>query len=244
MASDKTGNIAHSHAQTELNLVLGERRVQLAELRPEELSEFLFEQLRQVELRGLRGFAPLCDVLARGDDEGSIRVANTCELYRTSPVANPQLGESFSLRTQSVKVCRGVCFQKLTYKRLESDEETEDYNVAKGWGGDAYMTGTERILVLIRPANHSGADENLVALDYRFAKAPYERRHLITSVMATSLSKESFCPFFGEKAPEIARDIIWELRSIHSRTLDQLVSQTDRMREKISRWERISYSVE
>lgn len=243
MTSDKTKTAAPSSARIQLAYACGEHRVNLKELTEDELSKFLFEKLGEVELRELRGFTPIWDLLSQDGDE-PIRVADTCELLRASLFADSQLDETFSLRTQAVKVCRGVCFQRLTFKRHESGEETTDRDIARTWGKGVYVhSGVERILVLARLPNHSRAYENLVSLDYRFAKFPHERRYLIHSVTATSLSEENFCSFFGKDAPDIARDLLWELRTVHSRTLDELVNQTEKMRDKVNAWNKLGKKI-
>lgn len=238
MTSDKT-KAAPSSARIQLAYACGEHRVDLGELTEDELSKFLFERLCEVELRELRGFMPIRDLLSQDGDD-PMRVADTCKLLRASLFADSQLDEAFSLDAQATRVCRGVCFQKLTFRQHESKKETTDRAIAQEWGKGGYVySGVERILILARLPNHSRAYQNLVSLDYRFTKVPHERRFLIHAVAATSLSAESFCSFFGKEAPDIARDLLWELRAVHSRTLDELVHQAEEMRRKVDAWNQL-----
>lgn len=243
MTSDKTAvDTTPSSAQKHLEYALGKHRVALADLRPEEFDTFLEDHLHAVLVRELRGFVPLRDVISiRGKDP--MTVAETADFYLHRLDEHSVL-EFVDLSTQAVKVCRGVCSQTLLYQRTESNEVTTIWAVAHSWGKGAYLqSGSQRILVLARPSKNCEAEQNLFAVDYQFAKVPHERRHFINRVDATQIPVRKFRDYFGEEAPEIARDLIWELQSLHHVTLHALESQTQRMREELARWERLSDSI-
>lgn len=240
MTSDTTKAINEpSLAQIQLEFALGDKRVHLKDLTEQELAVFLTQKLLQVELRELRGFTPLTDALERHGDV-PISVGGEVEpLFVGFPADMTP-----TLRTQAIRVCRGVCSQTITYKRMESGEETSDYQVAKTWGMGAYITrGEERILVMLRPSTHARATDNLVVVDYGYTKVLHAYRFEIQTILATQLPPQKFSAFLGKAAPEIARDLMWEIRTIHARTLSDLAGQAEWMRKSLSKWERISDSI-
>ena len=247
MTSDKTETqvLARRH----LEYATGKHRVSLADLSPKYFDGFLEENIRNVDIRGLRCFAPLRSVLARpirGDEP--IDVAKTARfllnsLSETSDVESVNY-ETINLNTQTVKVSRGVFLQALVYRRTESDESTTEWKVAQGWGRGAYLdSGTERILILARPSKTCFVEENLFAVDYHFAKVRHQNQYLIHTVNATKIPIPKFRDYFGTKAPDIARDLIWELGSLYSQTLSDLKSKTERMRSESIKWQRLSDSI-
>lgn len=240
MTSDKTDSMATPmKADILLDFALGKKRVMLAELDRKELVGRLQTLLSLVDFRKLRGFTPMRSILTR-NGETPIGLAPRVRFFVPD---FPTGGEGF-LNTQSAVMHNGVLSGTYTYRRTESDDETTNLEMVRSWGKSAYLSSAkERILVMIRPANNSTADENLVLVDSEYAKVLHEQRYIITSVAATPIPIERFFSFFGEKTPGIARNLLWQLRDIHSQTLRELVSQTDKMREDVANWNRLADSI-
>ncbi len=233
MTSDSTGNTL---AYNNLQFALGKKRVKLSELHPAELAAELNLLLLDVRLKELRGFAPVRDLLTR-KGERPRNVSNVPHLQLHGFLVDDWL----TLSTQAIVVHDGVLSQKLTYKRNETGEETTDFKLALSWGSGVYVSKREeRIFVLTRPSNHAYATESFAVLDYESTKVPNENMHVVETIIATSITTASFCSFFGEKAPEIARQLIRAMRSIHLQTLNELLRQTENMRTRMVRWEHAS----
>lgn len=249
MTSETTEVVSASPAQTNLEYALGEHRVHLTDLSPEEFTRLLRVRLGSASLDELRGFSRLRDVVSsRGDDPiGVTNYTAFMLLRREDQTSDEEFAsdvERINLNVQAVKVCREVCFQSITYSRLESGESTTSAQVAREWGRDAYISaGLERVLVLIRPTKHSYLDQNLIEVEYGYRKVLHERRYSIDTVTAVRVPINSFRDHFANKAPQVARDLIWEIRSLHIRTLDELKTQANRMSMQTDAWNRLAESI-
>ncbi len=241
MTSDKTGNTAPPLEEDDLlDLALGTKRVPLARLDRKKLTGRLQEILSLVDFRKLRGFTPMRSLLTRSG-ETPVGIDPDARFF----VPDFPTGSEGFLNTQSTMMHNDVLSKTYTYRRAGSDDETTNAEIVRSWGKDACLIAAkERILVMIRPANNSRADENLMLVDFEYAKVPQGQRYLISRVAATPVPIDRLYSFFGEKTPIIVRNLLWRLRDIHAQTLRELISQTDKMRGEVARWDRLADSIE
>lgn len=244
MTSDK----AQSNARRELDLFFGERRVSLKRLKPKEFDSFLSRVLRDIDLRELRGFKPLEDQLSHRRDHNSVNGMDPTDdvsvPLRTQVVEKKSQRQPFGLNTHVVSAHRGVISQTLHYRRNESGEETTDWKVARSWKNGGYTFRLEgSILVLRRPSDHSRADENLFLVRYVAEKVPLEHRMEVASIEVIPVPISRFRMQFGSKYSSVAQDLIWELRSIASRTLDALRGKAEAFRPIVAKLDLIGGAI-
>lgn len=207
--------------------------------------------LNEVDLRELRGFKPLRDLLVfQPGSSGGVH-------FHTLDVETLRLSEKVSfkatgfdgdspvdLETHTMSVCRGYVSGMNVFKRIESGEETSDLKTAHLWGRSAYHYGGAReVLALRRPRNHSCASDNLVVVSYGYQKVLLEDEHAITSLSVRPLSVAEFRDHFRSDYPRVAAELIWELRSAHSITADQLIYQAESFRAKAGYFARLSDAI-
>jgi len=236
-----------SVARQELDIALGEQRVPLSGLSVKEFDDLLRKTMYNVGLRELRGFRPLREFLRYH--------TNNPSPYNSGDIQNVELGPSPTLEvagfddavdfdTHVLSVTRGIKDLKITWKRLESGEETQDRNLASSWGRTAYIWRQSAMeLVLRRPHNHSSAADNLAMVWYSCEKVVLQRMHHISSVKVVRLPIENFRQHFGEAYPDAAAELISELRTAHSRTLHELESQVVSFRRECEALERLSSAI-
>lgn len=233
---------------------MGEKRVSLRGLTSREFAEFLGKALKEVNLREIRGFKKLAEVLPQGlgSMETQRRRDALLEIDRevkfepvdlNSPDSHPD--PSLSLDSHFMRVGRGSHFVEFTWRRNESHEETIDWKVMREWeeGGAYLQHGKMHHLLLRRPPNHTQAKDNLFEVRSWFEKVPHENRYITTHVVLERVSVERFRGHFGTKYSEVALDLVWELNSIHRRTLSELEAQTTMMRRRVEEYERLGGAI-
>lgn len=236
MTSDKA---RISVAQREINLLLGESRVSLKKLKPMEFDVFLGGVLRGVDLRELRGFKPLEEHLTRRGDDSAIIPARTRIVGRKKPK-----GYSFDLKTHVSQVSRGTLSQVSHYRSCESGEETTDWRRANSWKNGARIFRVEEsILVLRRPSDHSRADENLFVVRTVFEKGRFESQMKVATIKVIPVPVTRFRRQFGRIYSSVALDLIWELRTLVSRTLDALSNKVEAFRPTVVKLEQLGRSL-
>ncbi len=230
-----------SVARKKLDFALGDARISLARLFFREFDDLLRGIFKELDLGELRGFKPLRDLLAR--HPGSFTVGQ-----RMDPTENVKMGssgemkgyleEDFSLHnTHVVRVCRGVLDQAITYRRHESGEETTSRVIAASWGRDAYIQKVEEVILVLR---RNGA---LYNVRYSYEKIPHKDEMIIGFVEAKSLILENFRQFFGDRYPTVARDLIWELKSLANLTARELEGKAQWWQRSAIMLERISGAI-
>lgn len=245
-------------AREMLEIALGEKRVFFDDLSEADASKFLRETLVDVNLRELRGFKPLRELLTFRPS-GSFLDCHTLdvEMLDLSPEVSLEvtaLDPETSIRdlenleidldSHFITICRGAKRLTTVYKRYETDEETSDWNVAHSWGRSAYhFKGSCLVLALRRPRNHTRADVNLFVITFWYEKVKLDRRHVITQIQVASISINGMRSFFGPSYPRIAVEITWELRDAYSRTVRELEGQLDFFRERDAWFEKRSHVV-
>lgn len=248
MTSDKADR---SPARIQIDLSIGKERTSLRELRGEEFDELLCETLRVLNLRELRGFKPLKDLLTRSPS--SVTYGG-----RQDPLEVVRMGLSTQVRhfntdgmlpnlaSHMVQVSRGATSIIVTYRRHESGEETTNWAVATSWGhGRGYVQKVEQtILALRRPNDHTRADENLFEISYIFEKVPHKDEMVVVEVLSQHLPISEFRDHFKDKYGKVAQYMIWEVRDLATQTLSELRSQAV-MFEPTVRWlDRLAQGIE
>ncbi len=236
------GGLRKSKAQRDLDFALGKNRVPLDDLSNYEFCVFLKNALDEVNLREMRGFTELRNLLSFASKEFLRSPYNLNMLV---------LGEGFKLTTSNPGLTLydhvqdiGGCLltQEMLYKRYESNETTGDEMKARnGWGqnGGYLLSGKRQILVLHRPRDDSSASSNLFTVDYWFVRVPKAERHVIHSIDISHLPPVAFRKrFLGNRAAEIACGMVSQLQTILDRTVDGLLEKSrsfERVSAKIKR---------
>jgi hypothetical protein len=212
-----------------MQFALGKKRIALSELHPEELTALLVEQLdyRHLDTRELSGFQELRELLRqRGDSP--IDVDNEASLEASKFSVTP-----LDWKSHVVKVCRGALFNNTVYRRHESDEETADWDKFHTWGRQGYIArGTCGFLLLRRLPDALATEDLLVEAIHDYVKVPHENRFIIETVKVSPVPITRFCQHFGAQRADVARDLLWELASIYSRTLADFRSKVAIMETK------------
>ena len=239
-----------SRARVLLDFALGEKRVSLGGLSFSEFDVFLEEALKIVDLREIRGFVPPRDLL-------TIKPEAVIGRTRIHTLDIEQLGAASELRFSAyefeknppdldshvLRISRGWNFHDIVYKRYESEEETQDRETAQSWGNSSYhASGKGTFLVVCRPPNHTGAEQNLAIIDFFYRKVPHKPKHVVHKVHATFLPIGKFRHYFGQSYPKMAWEIISELRTACSRTAADLRSQATAMERDETNLKRITES--
>jgi hypothetical protein len=236
-------------AKRSLDFALGEKRVRLDQLSAREFDEFLHKVMEDVDLRELRGFKPLGKFLEQHSNERNPDPLDIANLDLDPAVVLDVLGfdasdEGVDLNTHVLSAKRGLRKLDFTFKRNESGEETGSREVATSWGRSAYIFEMRaETMVLRRPRNHSYSDENLLVVAYETQKVLLEPRHLVKRIKVTRIPTNGFRKFFGADYAREAVGLIWELATIHDRTLSELESQAKRYRDKHTKLRRLSDAI-
>lgn len=189
-------------------------------------------------MRELRGFRELRETLARRGDEPMEVVPDAT--FSTAGFN----GVPFGLKSHTIRICNSFLAGAEVYRRLESDEETTDWQTYRKWGSDGYVaSGTEEVLLLWRLPEGETNTHPLVKVTYDYSKVARKKGYLITSASARQVPIRGFCRYFGAKAPDIAREIFWELSRIYHRTSDEFENEANRMRQQYLRRERLADNV-
>jgi len=242
-----------TQAQEMLEFALGQKRICFGDLSEAEGDRLLESVLKDINLRKLRGFKPLKDLLTfrpgsiicgRGVEQPHTLDVEVLDLSAEVDFSAQGFNEGFpvTLDDYAISVCRGKTKWKAVFKRNETDEETDDYRTASSWGRSAYhYKGIGEILAIRRPRNHTRANENLITVEFRYEKVPLKNWHVITAIAVKPLSLgNDFRKHFGPSYPRIAVELIWELGSIHRNTSKELASQQCLIDRKVTELERIS----
>lgn len=229
--------IHHVTARELLEYAIGKKRVSLKELTGEEFDEFLQRVLEGVDLRELRGFKPLRDVLR----SENFTVAK--EVRFITPRAED--GTDWAgLDTYFYGVSMGWENLIQLFARHESKETTNDWKVANEWGESCYLaSGSGSIMVLRRAPNHEHADENLAIIDFKFEKVPHEDRQIFFEIEVRRLPVSEFRTTLKDRYPILAWNLIDSLRCAHSQTVDALRSQLTSMAQRHATYERLAEAI-
>jgi hypothetical protein len=234
MTSDMSAGTKSSVAREQLDIALGEKRVSLEALSPRELDDLLREHFREIPLSEIRGFQTLSAVLVRRGDYPLV-------IAEGARLVSPNMSVTFT--SQMRRFCRGLYEFSGTYRRHESNEETDDPQVAQQWGESAYLAkGVERVILMHRKTSFR-AHEGLTDVVYSYTKVPHKNLHEINHVNVSFVPLYEFSSYFGERAPGLALELIWEMESAIGNTCDALERQLTSMRKKHAVWQRFSNSV-
>lgn len=216
MTADKTDK---SLAREHLDLALGEARVNLNDLLPAEFDALLQGVFRELDLREMRGFKSLKDLITRRPTSGSRETWEPTEFVKLKPFIELRgsMPESFDPHnTHVARVCRGLLRHSRTYRRFESHEETADREVVETWGHRAYVSKVEDVTLVLRRSGE------LFEVRYIYEKVLHKDEMLIGFIEAKEIKLEAFREHFGLKYALIACDLIWELRALVHQTEEDL----------------------
>ena len=226
-----------------LEYALGGRRVNWGELSTAEGDKLLRETLSSLDLHELRGFKSIENAMTLRREVASSLEVRKLDLGSDLAVlpSDPSVFKA-DLNTHVLPLYR--LEGKTTYRQCETREETTDPEKALLWGRSWYIArGGGQILVLRRPRNHTGGDENLMVLRYWHEKVLLEDRHVITKLEAYPLSIENFRGWFGSLYAQVVCELLRELKFAHRRTVSDLESQLVEMRLRAQRIERLSEAI-
>ncbi len=227
-----------SKAFRDLQFATGEKRIALSELHPEELRALLIKELGGLDMKELRGFRELKETLSRRGDE-PLQVSDAPAF-----VCHGSPDEPFTLKSHTIRVCRGVLSQKQTYRRHETDAETDDWETARGWGRSGYLyRGQESLLLMRRLPDYWDTNGLLVEVAYNYIKIPNEKEYVINEISARPIPISAFCKHFGKEAPAVARNLLWELSSIYRLTADEMENKARQIRQATVKRERLADSI-
>ncbi len=250
MTSDKADRSA---ARTQLDFSIGKSRTSLKGLRKSEFDELLREVLHELDLRELRGFKSLREFLLSrsptnvlSGPSNPLRVTainTTLTLQGLSIELLP--GRCPTYESHVVEICRGDVWQEVTYRRHETGEETTDWSVASGWGPrNGYVMRVRcSTLVLRRPNDHTGAEENLFVVDYTLKKIPHKDEYELVQAAISPIPLDMFREYFRGNYSKVAQYMIWEARTLASRTLEELRSQARAFEPNVDRLKRIGDAI-
>lgn len=235
-------------ADEHLAYALGVRRVPFAELSKKEGDEQLKGALQNIDLRELRGFKPLRELLIFSPGSvvyGGARIHTLdVEILRLKEGVTFPEGAPGDLQTHALSLCRRYVQAQAVFKRHESDEETSDWRVANEWGRYGYHArGSALSLMLRRPRNHTPAEENLLLVGIEYQKIPHEERHAITSLTAVNTSLEDLRVRFGDSFPEVAIEMLQRLKHAYWETVQELEHQLKRAKGVEAKFERLTESL-
>ena len=231
-----------------LAYALGVRLVSFGELPQAEGDDLLRTTLQNIDLRELRGFKPLRELLTFSP--GSV-VYGGARIH-TLEVETLQLKEGVAfeedaaadLTTHALPLCRRYIEMEPVFKRYESDEETGSWRTAHQWGQAAYHArGTTRSLVLRRPRNHTPAEANLLLVGATYEKVPREDRHVITSLIVTNPTLADLRVRYADSFAEVAIELLQQLKRAYAETVGELRYQLKQAQKVEAKLERIMGSL-
>jgi hypothetical protein len=243
MTSDKASKPSEARRNLDLILHADKHPISLSDLTPEEFDALLRDTLVNTDLRELRGFKTMKDMMTR--TPGSFVIGarqdptETVKANEDTKVEGP-----LALTTHLVSVTRGAVSYTQTYRRYESNEETTVHAIAREWGHQAYVWRSDGTsLVLRRPNDHSRADENLFSVRCITQKVPHKDEMAVVSVVTEAIPLSRFREQFKEKYSRIACDVIWELASLSRATLRELESQAENFRRRVAEIDRLASAI-
>ncbi|OGG93349.1 hypothetical protein A2609_01505 [Candidatus Kaiserbacteria bacterium RIFOXYD1_FULL_47_14] len=243
-----------TRARETLDYALGKAKyVSFGQLSVSESNELLRTTLQDVDLRELRGFKLLKDLLVfrpgstvYGGETSHTLDLKTLELSDTVSFLTRGFEETLpvDMATHVLRLYRWIWNWQMTFKRNESGEETDDKKVASSWGRSAHHhKGSGEVLAVRRPHNHTRADENLIVINFWYEKIPFEERHIITRIEVDDLPLQNFRKHFGVLYAQAAVELIGELRSAYSSTASELRSQLNYIERRTAELERLSGAI-
>jgi hypothetical protein len=240
-------------AQKQLDFAVGDARVSLGGLSDSEFISLLGGALGSVNLRELRGFKPLKDLLTmrpgsitygrqktHGSDLETISVSKEASLEFNGS----SLPSAIDWQTHVLSICRGWTERSFIFRRLETEDETNDYLVASSWGASGYLfAGEGEILAIRRPRNHARGEECLFTIRFKFEKISLRHEHVISAVSVRKITLHTFRDYFEDRSSRIATELIWELSAACSRTVDALKTQIKVMQDKSIQLNRLGEAI-
>jgi len=238
-----------------LDFALGDARVNLGDLSDSEFDSLLEKVLDEVDLREIRGFNGLEDFLTirpgsivtgpgttktHGLDLEVLNMDKEASLV----VQGFEEPSVIDLKTHVLRMCRGWARGSYAYKRLETEEQTDDFSVASTWGASGYLVGGEgEILAIRRPRNHARGGECLLTVHFCYQKVTLKHEYVISTVTVRKLTPDAFRQYFGDQSSRIAVELMWELRSAYRRTVEALKSQAKTIQRQGDFFERLGGAV-
>lgn len=246
MTSDRPQTEAWEHIDAAL--MNRHRRVSLSELTPEEYGLVLKSCLDKVNLRELRGFKPLRSNITWRPGSvlyGAPRIHTL--VTEVMDVAEDVLlevedVEDFDLSSHSLKLTS--VDSVVVYRRHESSDETTSWEVANGWGAQAYpFRGQFSLLVLRRPRDHSDAVSNLISVMCFFKKISHRHVYEIKQINTLRIGVNDFFSHFGANAPTVLRGLVNGIRAAYRETHEALKGLTEATGRDLETWERLADSI-
>jgi hypothetical protein len=239
LAKASGSNTRPSKAARNLEFAQGKTRVPLSELSSKELDQLVSDQLK-MDTKHLHGFQELRDALrSRGD-----------YLVEVVPGAFIQgkgfhSEDTFGFKSHVIRVCRGALTYEPVFKRLETGEETTDHSVYIEWGQAGYVHRYTQSLLFMRRLEDKFArrDDILVHVEYECKKVIGQKRYDISAVSVCGVPVMGFSKHFGKKAPDVARDLIWELSTIYRQSVQAMENKVLVLAEELRKRERLAESI-
>jgi len=241
MTSAKTEQ-KHSKAFRDLQIGLGKERSNLSKMHPSELEGLLEEQLYQIrnyDISHFCGFTELHETLSQknNDGKGSVVVSEkaivNCKGFDEK--------YPFDLKSHTVKVWQGFVWQKRTWRRNESGEESSDFKVSNNWDNGGYLYKCNERIILIRRVLGSAYKEPLVVeVTYEYLKVPNKKEYVVNSIDAELIPVDGFCKHFGKKSGKLADSIFNQLRTLYGQTANDLKSKSNQMQARADQLSRFT----
>ncbi|MBP6943246.1 MAG: hypothetical protein KBB55_04370 [Candidatus Buchananbacteria bacterium] len=235
-----------SKAQQDLDFALGNSRVSLKDLSATEFDELLQTRLGEVHLQEIRGFTQLREMLPFRSDGIFSHGIKKIDLQITTTFEAMGFGTEFSvdLGTQVLEL-HGTMSGEVTFKRLETGEESSDQEVIHSWGhnGGYVCRGRGYRLAVCRPNKYSRASEGLIAVHFEIEKVPHKSEHVFTAIRVEYVELKKFRDYFGDNYARTANNIFQQVAAMHYRTAKELESQLKHMQGLEGKFQRLSDSL-
>ncbi len=239
MTSDTTTK--KTKARKELDIAMGRGKVSLSTMSDNEVGELLESELFNVELRDLRGFKPLKDILnTRFNDSsfvGHMFLFQNVEFRLSKEIApdfadgEGEMFEQYFLLLQSYFSPDNFnYFVKETGQKITRDELNKSYRES-----DVVLrSGTFSVLVLRRPRDRSPATKNLFHIYCSFEKVPLKQEYEIMEISIKKISIDDLV-----LCASMAMDVLGGVNSAYYKTQSELDSDAKRFRAMSDHWERL-----
>lgn len=222
-----------------LSTVLTGYCVSLKKLRPEEFDDVLYQALSRLSLDRLRGFTALRQTIASGGDYPEACDEDT--IFNAYGFEDHPL----SMDTQTQRLCDGVISQELIYREHETGQETTDWSTAQEWGQHNMdiVRGHQTFILLARFPKLRQAERSLVLVTTHFEKVPRKKRYRIKRIEARRLLVQNFRETLGDKAPQVANNMISRICSILSRTISAMRGEVESLAHDERQWDNLNKTI-